>query len=46
MSIIKVNLGKNWEQLKNDLIFRNKLKFESGIIFKNEKSSLLYEYKI
>ena len=38
LSIISVNLGKNWEKLENDLIFRDKLKFESDIISKNRGS--------
>ena len=27
-------MGKNWEKLENDLIFRNELKFESDLIFR------------
>ena len=35
ISIIRVNLGKSWEQLESGLIFRNKLKCENGLIFRN-----------
>ena len=35
INIVRVNLGKSWLKLENDLIFKNKLKFESALIFSN-----------
>ena len=32
-------MGRSWEKIENDLIFRNKLKCESDLIFRNGGSS-------
>ena len=39
MKIIKVNLGKSWEYLENDLYNQKQIEFKNDIIFRTEESS-------